>query len=306
MTDQVKQNFLFVLNPISGGTDKQLIRAFIEERSEAENIGWHIYETTGNDDESKIENLAAKYNPQLVIAVGGDGTLMMLARLFRGRSQELGLIPSGSANGMAAELGIPEVKGLTENAQLENLALCWEILLHKKARPLDLVKVNDHYSMHLADAGFNARIVHEFEKSGQRGLMAYARQFISEFTDKQKFGYSITADNRKVSGEAYMVAIANARRYGTGAVINPEGRPDDGRVELCIVKDLNLMLLLDAATSIINEDPDYDPKALDVISCKKASIGFDTQEVWQVDGEPAGETDAIDVEVVSGAVKMRY
>lgn len=300
-----KTIYLFVVNPISGGIDKQLILDFILERSKTEGFIFELYKTTGENDEQEIINLVEKHDPEVVVAVGGDGTLMMLARLFREKDQQIALIPSGSANGMAVELDIPQVKGLTEAAQRENLEQCWELISRGRSKSIDLIRVNDRYSLHLSDAGLNARIVKSYDEDDQRGLLAYAKQMLKEVPDQEQFKYRIETEKKTMNGEAYMIVVANARRYGTGAIINQKGRVDDGMVEICIVKSLNLMLLIHAITSIITDDPDYDPNDLEVISCRKAVIDFNKTQLLQVDGEFVGEAEKIDVEVIHRAVQLR-
>ena len=304
MTDHYYKDFLFVLNPVSGGTDKKLVIEFIDERSDVEKFSYQIYTTTGKKDEDAIIQLVDRHRPDKLIAVGGDGTLMLLAGVFKDRRIKIGLIPTGSANGMATELGIPVIKGITEAIQQEKLRAAWDIIKKEKIKHLDLVKINDQYSLHMSDVGFNARIVEEFHKSGERGFLGYARQFIKEVKERKKFSYSLTACEANKSGKAVMIAIANARRYGTGAVINPDGKLDDGEVELVIIKELSLISLLYAVSSIISEEPDYDPEHVEMVSCSSATIKLDKPEILQVDGELAGKVKRVDVEVLPGNVQM--
>ncbi|MFP4471667.1 MAG: diacylglycerol/lipid kinase family protein [Bacteroidales bacterium] len=300
-----KTIYLFVVNPISGGIDKQMILDFILERSKSEGFIFELLKTTGENDEQEILSLVEKHDPEVVVAVGGDGTLMMLARLFREKDQHIALIPSGSANGMAVELDIPQVKGLTEAAQRENLEQCWELISRGRVKSIDLVRVNDRYSLHLSDAGLNARIVKGYDEDDRRGLLGYAKQILKEAPEQEQFKYRIKTEKKSFTGKAYMIVMANARRYGTGAIINQKGRLDDGMVELCIVKSLNLMMLINAITSIITDDPAYNPDDLEVISCRKAEISFMKDQLLQVDGEFVGETGKIDLEVVPKAVQIR-
>jgi diacylglycerol kinase family enzyme len=297
--------YLFIINPISGGIDKQLIEDFVAQRAQQEGFDYKIYKTSGTNDEKQIGHLVSNYAPGVVVVSGGDGSLLMVSCLLKNSGQLIGLFPSGSANGMAAELNIPPIKGITIAARQQSLMQCWELIKRGTHRNIDMIKINEHYSIHLSDAGFNAQIVRGFEAEGGRGLLGYARQFIKKMTGKKKqFKYHVTMEGRHLHGKAVMLAIANARSYGTGAIINPNGQPDDGVVELVIIKNLNMMLLLNAATSIVTEAPDYHPDHLEITSCRKARIGFSKQLELQVDGEVAGRTRQLDIEVLPGAVKL--
>jgi diacylglycerol kinase family enzyme len=301
----MQTRYLFIINPVSGNVDKQLIEAFIAERAQHEGFDYKIYKTSGVDDEEHIGKLVSEFSPKVVVVSGGDGSLLMVARLLKNRDQLIGLFPSGSANGMAAELQIPVIKGITAAARRQSLLQGWELIKQGRHRNIDMIKINDHYSIHLSDAGFNAQIVEGFEAEGSRGLIGYARQFIKKITGKKKrFGYHITAEGKRYHGKAVMLAVANARSYGTGAIINPEGQPDDGVVELVIIKNLHVMLIFNAAASIVTEAPGYHPDHLEVTTCRKAHIRFSKSLMLQVDGEVAGHIRQLYVEVLPGAVKL--
>lgn len=189
-----------------------------------EGFEYKIYKTIGNDDEKEIESLIDELAPEVAVVSGGDGALLMVAKLTLNRKHLVGLFPTGSANGMAAELGIPVVKGITAFARREGLLQSWELVRKRYHRTIELVMINDHHSIHLSDAGFNAQIVEGFEADGGRGLLSYARQFLKQLTvPKKKFRYHITAEGKRHHGKALMLAIANARSFGTGAIINDEG-----------------------------------------------------------------------------------
>jgi len=108
--------------------------------------------------------------------------------------------------------------------------------------------------------------------------------------------------NNRFRGTAYMVVLANAREYGTGAIINPLGELDDGRFEVCLVKSISLRAMIKALVSIFKKDIKYD--TLLVHSCKEAQITFSKKQVLQVDGEVIGEVNEVDARIVPGSINF--
>ncbi len=137
---------LFVVNPISGGVNKE---PFIREaRSKCEKYGidYHLFKTTGKDDEKHLEDALLKYKPDKVASVGGDGTTLFTAIALMNRQIPMGIIPLGSANGMATELFV----------NLEPLRALDDLIMSEVVAGLDMIVVNDeHYSIHIGDVGIS-------------------------------------------------------------------------------------------------------------------------------------------------------
>ena len=100
--------YLFVVNPISGGKDKSSFFGFINEKKVSENLSCKIFQTAGDKDEILIKEMIELHQPEVIVAVGGDGTLLLVSRIVKNTPIKIGLIPFGSANGMARELHIPK------------------------------------------------------------------------------------------------------------------------------------------------------------------------------------------------------
>ncbi|RYY43768.1 MAG: diacylglycerol kinase family lipid kinase, partial [Chitinophagaceae bacterium] len=155
---------LFVVNPQSGKTDIDWLQIitdhFAEETATAE-----ILELEKDCDPEVISKKIDEFKPQRVIAVGGDGTVKLVAEQILDKPEiSLGILPAGSANGMAKELNIP-VK--PEDA----LKLCYDGVPQK----IHLIKVNDEICIHLSDVGFNAFVIKMFESQEGRGMWGYVK-----------------------------------------------------------------------------------------------------------------------------------
>lgn len=269
------ERFLFVINPIAGAEDNK--GEFLElVESESKVYGWtyKTYETTGKNDPAQVKKIIESYDPEAVIAVGGDGTVNMVAHILAGTGRVFGIIPGGSGNGLSKDLRIPQ----------NNFKAAFEILLHGQVKEIDTLKANEHFFMHLADIGFNAHIVKLFSKSKSRGLLTYMKFVLKEFYKYPVHYYKIETDNGSYSGRAFMITIANSNQFGSNLTINPDGDWSDGKFEVIIIKPFpknqSLMLFLRLLTKKIK----FSPYCI-ILKCTKAKITCKNKRSLQYDGE---------------------
>ncbi len=286
---------LFVVNPISGGKNKSAFLSSAEQMCKKYGIGLHYFNTTGVNDVVNLNNDVMNYLPDRVVSVGGDGTSLMTSLALLGTNVPFGIIPMGSANGMARELGV----------QSDPVLALQDLIMSKIIVPLDLVKVNDeHHYIHLGDVGINASMVENFTKENGRGWMAYAKHFVDSVKNAHLFDVSVEIEDQIFNHKAYAVVIANTRMYGTGAIINPRGNPHDGLFEIVVVLQNDLSGIINLGLTAITE------KAFDALKgyyetyqVSHAKIKFKEPKMLQLDGELIGKSDEIDAEIVPGGVQ---
>ena len=150
------QKILFIINPNYANEIQIYFKSLPTE--------FEIYELTKNCSIKNIKSIINECKADRVIAVGGDGTLKLVAESLLETDIPIGIIPAGSANGMAKELGIPEDLN-------EALALA----ISGKTKKIHAVLVNNELCIHLADIGFNAYIVKKFDELATRGMLTYAK-----------------------------------------------------------------------------------------------------------------------------------
>ncbi|MGZ5191275.1 MAG: diacylglycerol/lipid kinase family protein, partial [Flavisolibacter sp.] len=261
---------LFVINPISGGKEKHDWEASIREYFKNRIHTIEIFLLSGKDDKMSIQYHINSAKPDRVVAVGGDGTVKLLAEILKETSIPLGIIPAGSANGMAKELDIP--------AKLEEaLHVITDGLTHK----IDLIRINEEeLCIHLSDIGLNAMLVKYFETSKKRGMWGYGKAIFRVMWEKQKMKVTIKTDDQVVKTNAYMVTFANARKYGTGANINPDGNVADGKFEVVVVRKLNVLEICKA----IFTNKSFDGEKIEVFSTKNLELQIHKKAYFQIDG----------------------
>jgi len=285
---------LVVLNPVSGGRDKTDFIAYLQKEFKKYNIDFRIFKTKGEEDEHEIDHMINSFKPQRILSIGGDGTISICAKCLIGKKTELGIIPFGSANGMARELELSDDPGMALD----------DFLKSRHYRDLDLYQINDRFiGMHIGDIGLNARIVEGYEKEKGRGMASYAKHFLRELTQSELIEFDIELEGRKISEKAYMVAFANARKYGTGVVLNSKGNLFDGKIELVIAKDIKIRTLLLAGMTTLSDDFARNDTS-DILSIQNAVISTEKQVSVQVDGEFIGKLDKVKIKVLPKAVRL--
>src|SRR5215217_6128806 len=101
-----KNNVMLVVNPISGGVDKAKLIGQVSHYAKYLNVNLYCIETTGVDDLQNIREYYTQYNPERVIIAGGDGTIKLVAEALEQQDPLFAILPVGSANGLATDLGL--------------------------------------------------------------------------------------------------------------------------------------------------------------------------------------------------------
>ena len=290
MPDKPSLKYLFIINPGSGRTGADSWKALINDFFRANEEAFENFLLPANFTPGQIKDHILKTGPRQVIAVGGDGTVTMLANILAGSNIPLGILPAGSANGMAKELQIP--------AGAEDAL---KVIVKGFQKKIDLIRINDKdYCLHLSDIGLNAQLIKYFDEGKLRGKIGYARVILKTLWHRHKMQVSIRVGETEISRVAFMVALANARMYGTGAVINPKGKPDDGHFEIIIVRKLSFFTLI----KMMFRPRIFDPKKIEIIPCTSADINTKRAMHFQTDGEYKGKLKRITAVIVPGAVTM--
>jgi diacylglycerol kinase (ATP) len=287
---------LFIANPKSDIIDKADIGSIISAFAGKYNFSWELHYTEQYDTSARIREIIREYNPDLVVAAGGDGTVNQVASELINSNISLGIIPAGSANGLAYNLGIPS--GVNEALQF---------ILDCKAKPVDVIQLNNQiYCFHLSDIGINARIVSRFEKEGSKGLCGYAKQMLKELSAKRRaFSFNLETPAESKRYKAEMLVIANAKYYGTGAIINPVGQIDDGEFEIIIIRPYPWWILFYLVRMFLFGTLEK-LKYVKVIKTTQAEINLDKPDDLQADGEIFKDIKSMKIKILPSALKIRY
>ena len=280
---------LFVINPGSGAkkTDwKEVIGNYFKDLPHVVDFLVLNEENNKHDIKQRIDEM----QPHRVVAVGGDGTVSLVARQLLGTKMVMGIIPAGSANGMAKELTIP----ITPKEALG-------IIVNGKVQCCDLIKINeDQICLHLSDIGLNAQLIKYFDEGKLRGKLGYARVILKTLWHKEIMHVAIQSRDTEIKRKAFMVVLANASKYGTGAVINPVGQVHDGFFEVIVVRRLALSELL---KMLIKPQP-FNPKKIETIQAQAVTIETLRRVHFQIDGEYMGKIKRLEASILPQQITL--
>lgn len=279
---------LFVVNPVSGSHTidfKTEIKTFFKSKEEE----LELFELPKNCSIEILKAAIYKSKADRVIAVGGDGTLKLVAECLLNSDTPIGIIPAGSANGMAKELGIPL-----------NIQEALTLTIHGKPKQIHAVDINNELCIHLADIGFNAYLVKKFDELPERGMLTYAKAAWHAFWNHRKMTVEFKIGGKTIKQKAAMIAIANATQYGTGLKINPEGKLDDQLFEVIVVKDYAVMEIVKIWISKLP----WNPKKIECFQTSSLKISTKHKVHFQVDGEYLGKVNTVEAKLIPKAIHV--
>jgi YegS/Rv2252/BmrU family lipid kinase len=286
-----------IINPISGGATPDEARARAELASAV--VDTHgdpaeVFLTERRGHARDLARAAVQRGVRLVMAWGGDGTMNEIACALAFQEVPLGLVPAGSGNGLARELGVSR---RAERAIAEALAA--------EPRALDLGEIDDHLFVNLAGIGFDAYVAAEFDAptNRRRGFDTYVRIGARALIGYVPERYEITTGDGRTESRAILVTLANSAQFGNGARIAPGARVDDGLLDLVVVEERTRWRTLwnvpRLFTGTIDRMPGCTIRRID-----RATIESDRPMVYHVDGEPIAGGTRLRVRVHPGALRV--
>jgi YegS/Rv2252/BmrU family lipid kinase len=284
-----------IINPISGGGSAAAARRKTQLALSV--VGAHgdrpevlLTERVGHARE--LAASALQRGARLVIAWGGDGTINEVASALVFGEVPLGIVPSGSGNGLARELGVAR---RAERAIADALAA--------EPRLIDVGEIAGHYFVNLAGVGFDAHIASRFAESTRRGFLGYAGITMRALRSYVPLTYRITHDGASEETSAILVTIANSAQFGNGALIAPGARVDDGELDLVVVQERSRLRTICHVPRLFTGTVDR------IVGCRMArvrdvTIEADVPLTYHVDGEPVQGGTRLRVRIHPGALRV--
>lgn len=282
--------FLFAINPASGGKGKNEWEAAIHNFFAQNEHQAELFHLDGETDDVTLPQKIREVKPDCVVAVGGDGTIKCVAEQLVDTGIPLGVLPAGSANGMARELNIPQ-----------DIDGSLNLLVDGQSRPIDCIDVNGELCIHLSDVGLNAQLIRYYQRNNLRGKLGYLKSVVKVLSQRRLLKVEINLDNQCVQRAAFMIVLANARMYGTGAVINPDGDPSDGKFEIVVFRRLTFWEII----KLFWRYQPFNTKNIEIFPATSINIETHKKTHFQVDGEYQGKVKEINAKIRPGALLMR-
>jgi diacylglycerol kinase (ATP) len=288
-----------IVNPVSGvrhGRVEATARVALAERViSTRGIAPDVRVTEGPGHARLLAREAASGGASIVFAWGGDGTVNEVASGLAFTGAALGIIPSGSGNGLARALGIP---ACPETALVHGL--------ERAERTVDMGELGGSLFVNVAGLGLDDRVAARFATgSRRRGLLPYVRYTAAELLGARPLECEMDIDGAPPAHwRALVVALANSRQYGGGAVIAPDARLDDGLLNLVVVSPVPLTALIAGVPRLFRGTMEQVPYVT-ARAIRHLRIVADRPLLFHVDGEPVLGSTELEARVHPGALRVR-
>jgi diacylglycerol kinase (ATP) len=289
MTKKDIQRLFFVINSVSGSNTNDWETIITEYFAQSSHVV-ELFSLEKNISTQQIKEKIQSFKPDQVVAVGGDGTVKLVAECIVGSKIVLGILPAGSANGLARELGISEDYNVALN-----------IIENGQNQEIHTTTVNEQLCIHLSDIGLNAYLMKRFEQKGGRGMWGYFLASLKVLLQNSPMQLEMHIEDKQVKKTAFMVVIANATMYGTGAVINPIGKLDDDLFEVVIIKKRSLLEVI----KMVFTHEKYDESKTEIFHTNQLIIKSKKKVHFQIDGEYLGKVKEVKAEIVPQSLIIR-
>jgi YegS/Rv2252/BmrU family lipid kinase len=287
----LKRKALFIINPISGGKKKDGVPELIEKYLDKETLNYVIVFSDGVSHARQIAKEAVnKFN--LIVAVGGDGTVNEVASAIVGSNTTLGIIPYGSGNGLSRFLGISM-----------DAAKAINTLNTGNIEVIDSAKLNGMPFFNMAGMGFDAHISELFSHGKKRGFFTYLKSSIQELSKYKSQTYHLDIDGAAYEREAFMLSFANSSQYGNNAHISPHASVQDGLLDICVIRKFPLWKFPEMCLRMITKTAEG-TSYVEIIRGKCIQVKRINPGPVHLDGEPQIKGTDITIEVIPSSLKV--
>ncbi len=287
-----KAKIVFILNPHSGTQSKDGIVKVIESRLDTAKFDYEVRFTERAGHAVEIAHGCVADAVDIVVAVGGDGTVNEVARALVHTGTALGIIPCGSGNGLARHLRIPT-----------NPVKAVELINRCNIEALDYGVVNDLPFFCTCGMGFDAFISLKFAGAGRRGPITYAENVLREGLKYKPETYEVEDATGAKKYKAFLIACANASQYGNNAYIAPNATMTDGLMDVVIMEPFTAFDAPQISIDMFNRTLDQNSK-IKAFKASRIHIHRNEPGAIHYDGDPIMTGRDIDVHIEQRGIRI--
>ena len=277
----MKKKMVFIMNPISGTASKAAIPGLIEKTLNKDLFDYELRMTQYAGHATVIAAEAKDAGADVVVAVGGDGTVNEVARAIVHSQTALGIIPCGSGNGLARHLLLP----MSAKKSIQVLNKC-------EIHDFDYGIINGHPFFCTCGMGFDAFVSQKFAQAGKRGPITYAENILREGLNYQPETYEIEDETG-----------THASQYGNNAYIAPQASMSDGLMDIIIMEPFDILEAPQISIEMFNKTLDKSSK-IKTFRCKELRIHRRSEGLIHYDGDPVMTGADITVTLREQGIKM--
>lgn len=285
-----------IINPVAGPRGQRAAEARrrlgTELLAEAR-LNGEVRLTTGRGSAGDIANDMVANGATTVVAWGGDGTINEVATVAAETGVALGVVPGGSGNGFARGLGLAR----------EPRAALWTALTGVE-RAIDMGAVAGRRFVNVTGVGLDAHLATVFNQLTTRGRWAYLAAGVRELSSYRASTYTVRVASLEFTMEALLLTVANGPEYGSGAIIAPTARVDDGALDLVCVPSQSMLALVWHARRLFTGTIDRVP-GVRLVAASAIEIAADHPLLFHVDGEVVQGPNCLRIAVDRSALRVR-
>jgi diacylglycerol kinase (ATP) len=270
-----RKNVLFIVNPVSGIGSKDSFPQLVDKTLDKSLFDYQIEYTKKAGHALKLSQKAVNNAVDIVVAVGGDGTINEVAGSLIGTEVIMGLVPGGSGNGLARHLHIP----LQTERALKLINSC-------HVSKIDTGIVNGQPFVSIAGVGFDALVAKLFAKEPHRGFLTYFRIVGGRYQHYKPKQYKIVLDSgEEMHKEALFITLANSNQFGYNTTIAPNAKLNDGMIDVCIVEKPTIFEM-PLIINLLFLKMIHHSRYVNIYKSKEVKVFRDKNRTVNIDGEP--------------------
>ena len=281
----IKQRITFIINPISGTRSKDDIPLLIDALLDPLRFDYEVRFTEFRGHAAEIARQCVADGVDVVVAVGGDGTVNEVAGALVGTETALGIVPCGSGNGLARHLRIP----IDTSKAISIINQC-------QIEPFDYGVINGLPFFCTCGMGFDAFISLKFAEAGKRGPITYVENVLKEGLRYKPETYEITDESGTRHFKAFLIACANASQYGNNAYIAPGATMKDGELDVIVMEPFDALEAPQIAADLFMKTLGNNSK-IKTFRTKSLTIHRKNPGAIHYDGDPIMTGKDIDVHI---------
>jgi YegS/Rv2252/BmrU family lipid kinase len=290
-------NSIFVvMNPVAGNANPAQLLQQLADLCHTADYHHEIYTTSPNEDLRCVIHHAILRGYNTVAAVGGDGTVSAVADALACRDVPLAIIPLGTGNLLARELGIP----------LQMEAACELMIEQPKIQYIDAMRVRDRTFISHISLGVYSQIIEATTPNMKQkfGRLAYIRTLLKGIRERSYWRFSLLVDGQPYHYHASMILAANIGEVGVPPLRwGPAIDPSDGRIDLCIVRAHTVSEYAQMIWKALRGQQDHAPQLSYLHAYQSVTIRADRAVPVRADGEIIGES-AVTINILPQALEV--
>lgn len=282
----------FILNPISGTISKAGVPELIDNTIDKDIYDYQLVFTERAGHATEIAAAEVAKGTDIVVAVGGDGTVNEVGRALVHTNTALAILPCGSGNGLARHLMLPM-----------NLKKSIETINKGVIHDLDYGVINDIPFFCTCGIGFDAFVSMKFAEAGKRGPITYVENVLREGLRYKPETYIITDETGTKTRKAFLISCANASQYGNNAYIAPHASMADGLLDIIIMEPFDMFDAPQISMDLFSKTIENNSK-IKMLKSSRILVKRQKEGYIHYDGDPVMAGTEIEIHVEHKGIKM--